>query len=57
MKLKKQTSKMDKKLKDFNRLNANLGVMIKELQDKQNKMHTNISDARNQLAKNRLKIK
>jgi len=47
MKLKKQTSKMDKKLKDFNRLNANLGVMIKELQDKQNKMHTNISDARN----------
>ena len=48
---------MDKKLKHFNKVNANLGIIVDELRDKQDKMQEMIKKNRSKIRENDIMIK
>lgn len=55
--LKEHTKDMDKKLKHFNKVNANLGIIVDELRDKQDKMQEMIKKNRSKIRENDIMIK
>lgn len=55
--LKKLTNEMDINLKHFNKVNANLGIIVDDLRDKQEKMQKLIKDNRTKIRKNDILIK
>ena len=55
--LKQLTNEMDINLKHFNKVNANLGIIVDDLRDKQEKMQKQIKDNRTKIRKNDILIK
>ena len=55
--LKQLTNEMDINLKHFNKVNANLGIIVDDLREKQEKMQKQIKDNRTKIRKNDILIK
>lgn len=57
LRLKQLTNEMDTNLKHFNKVNANLGIIVDDLRDKQERMQKQIKDNRTKIRKNDILIK
>ena len=55
--LRKETNDMDSGLKNYNKINANLGMQVDERRDKQEQMQKLIKDNRTKIRKNDINIK
>jgi predicted RNase H-like nuclease (RuvC/YqgF family) len=55
--LKRETNEMDKQLKHYNKINANLGFIVDDLRNRQEHMQTMIKNNRAKIRSNEIFIK